>query len=245
MLDAYRTSSEIGEAQPGIAVLGIGAVEQHSHHLPVGTDWLTVWELARRVAEGLGAYFLPPLPFSMSQCHGVMAGTVWLRPRTLAKVVRDGVLSLCEEGICKIVLINGHGGNFVLEPVVRELNLNYPELMVIMFPSGAGLGDTDIFEPVGPEIHASQKETSYQLYLNPDHVTDQRTDYIPPVGREFLDYAVMEVLSPDGVWGKPSLGSAEKGRQAIEAQAKAIIAHAHQLFAELSQRKGGADAELA
>jgi creatinine amidohydrolase len=245
MLNAHHTAKEIGEARPRIAVLGIGAIEQHSHHLPVGTDWLAVRELARWVAEGLGAYLLPALPFSMSQCHGVMAGTVWLRPRTLAKVVRDIVLSLREQAICRIVLINGHGGNFVLEAVVRELNLSYPELMVVMPTPSAGPEDVQVFEPAGPEIHAGQVETSYQLYLNPDHVKEQRTDYIPPVGREFLDYAVMEPLSPHGVWGMPSLGSAEKGRLAMEARAKAIIAHAHQLFSELSQRKGGPDAELA
>lgn len=238
MLDARHTSTEIGEAHPSIAILGIGAVEQHSHHLPVGTDWLTVREMARRVAEGLGAYLVPALPFSMSQCHGVMAGTVWLKPRTLAKVIRDIVLSLREQGIRKVVIINGHGGNIVLEAVVRELNLNYPDLMVIMPRLGPILEEAGIFEPVGPEVHAGQSETSYQLYLNADHVKDQRIDYTPPVGQEFLDYGVMEMLSPHGVWGKPSLGSAEKGRQAMKARADAIIAHARQLFAELSQRKG-------
>jgi len=245
MLNAHCTSTEIGEAQPEIAVLGIGAIEQHSHHLPVGTDWLTVQELSRQVADGLGAYLLPSLPFSMSQCHGTTAGTVWLRPKTLANVVRDIVLSLHEQGISKILLINGHGGNFVLEAVIRELNLNHRDLMVIMPPPGIGLQDTEIFEPAGTEIHAGQAETAYQLYLHPEHVKHERVDYIPPVGREFLDYTVIEVLSPHGVWGRPSLGTAEKGRRAMRAQTEAIITYARRTFAELSRAKGSTDAQLA
>jgi len=238
MLDTFHTSKELQEAQPTIAVLGIGAIEQHGGHLPVGTDWLTVRELARQVAERLGAYLLPALPFSMSQCHGVMAGTVWLRPETLARVIRDIVLSLRDQGTCKIVLINGHGGNFVLEAVVRELNLDYPDLMVVMPRPDPDPKEAEIVEPAGPEIHAGRVETSYQLYLNPDAVKSERVDCVPLVGQEFLDYVTMEVLSPHGVWGKPSLGSAEKGHQALEAQTKAIVAHTRHLFAELTRQKG-------
>ena len=54
MLDAYCTSEELAAARPEIAVFGVGAVEQHSHHLPVGTDWIGVAELSRRVAERPG-----------------------------------------------------------------------------------------------------------------------------------------------------------------------------------------------
>lgn len=104
----------------------------------------------------------------------------------------------------------------LLEAVVQESSLGHPDLTVVM-PSPAGaLGETPILEAIASEIHAGQAETSYELYLNPDHVTDEWTDCIPPVGRGFLDYAVMEVLAHYGVWGKPSLASVEKGRQPME-----------------------------
>ena len=45
MLDDNSTSSAIAAAQPELAVLGIGAIEQHSHHLPVGTDWIALSEV--------------------------------------------------------------------------------------------------------------------------------------------------------------------------------------------------------
>jgi len=100
VLDARNTSKEIGEKLPEIAVFGIGAVEQHSIHLPLGTDWLGVSDLTQRVAKELDAFLVPALPFSMSECHGPMAGTVWLKPETLAAVVRDTVLSLSAFAQC-------------------------------------------------------------------------------------------------------------------------------------------------
>jgi creatinine amidohydrolase/Fe(II)-dependent formamide hydrolase-like protein len=56
MLDASNTSREIGDRRPEIAVFGIGAIEQHSIHLALGTDWLGVSDITRRVAAELDAF---------------------------------------------------------------------------------------------------------------------------------------------------------------------------------------------
>lgn len=84
MLDEFATGPEIGTAGPRIAVVGIGATEQHGRHLPVGTDFLIAREVSRAVAAELDAWVLPPIPVSLSECHGPMEGTVWLKPATLA-----------------------------------------------------------------------------------------------------------------------------------------------------------------
>lgn len=234
MLDATNTSPEIGESLPEIAVFGIGAIEQHSIHLPLGTDWIAVSDLAQRVAEELGAFLVPALPFSMSECHGPMAGTVWLKPKTLAAVVRDVVLSLRAQGFRKVLLLNGHGGNFVLEAEIRRLNRTYPDTIVLMpplvispRPDEAPLWDKGI------GIHASESETSRQLYLNPEWVKEERVDYLPPVGREFLDYAYMGFVSEWGVWGYPSYGTAEKGERAIAYEVRHLAAWARETFARM------------
>lgn len=240
MLDAYCTSDELAAAAPEMAVLGVGAVEQHSHHLPVGTDWIGASEMSRRVAEKLGAFWVPALPFSMSQCHGPMAGTVWLKPETLAEVVRDLVLSLAQWGVRKVVVINSHGGNFMLEVAIQELNLAHPDLQVILVPPLVltAPGEEPIFETVGLEVHAGESETSSQLYLNGEHVKEERVDYIPPVGREFLDYAFISHISPHGVWGTPSKATADKGEKAAIRQVEATVAHVRRVFAELDRVKG-------
>src|SRR5262249_52285350 len=74
-------------------------------------------------------------------------------------------------------------------------------------------GETPIFESAGQEVHAGESETSVQVSFNAANVGTNRPDYIPPVGREFLDYAVIEQLSPMGMWGNPSKASIDKGRK--------------------------------
>jgi len=239
MLDARNTSKEIAEGRPEIAVFGVGAVEQHSIHLPLGTDWLGVSDLTRRVARELDAFLVPALPFSMSECHGPMAGTVWLKPETLAAVVRDTVLALHAQGFRKVLIVNGHGGNFVLEAEIRRLNLNYPDLIVLMPPSFAPRpGDPKILDK-GVGIHASEGETARQLYINGEHVKDKRIDYQPPVGREFLDYAFIGFISEWGVWGYPSYGTAEKGEKATTHRVARIAEWARETFSQVEVLRAG------
>jgi creatinine amidohydrolase len=246
MLDARNTSKEIGDNLPEIAVFGVGAVEQHSIHLCLGTDWLGVGDLTRRVAEALDAFLVPALPFSMSQCHGPMAGTVWLKPETLAVVVRDTVLSLNAQGFRKILVVNGHGGNFVLEAEIRRLNLSYPDLIVLMVPPFLPPHPSDerIWDK-GVGIHANEGETAHQLVINAEHVKDERVDYQPPVGREFLDYAFIGFISEWGVWGYPSYGTREKGEKALARNVARVAQWATDTFArvEALRTRGGVVAE--
>ena len=223
MLDALSTARTLERARPSIAVLPIGSIEQHSHHLPLGTDWIAATALAHRVAAELGAYCLPALPVSMGRCHKPMAGTVWLRPMTLADAVTDVVHSVMKSGIQNVVLINGHGGNFTLEVAVRELNAEPGGPIVLLPPMSLRAGSQPIFETAGREVHAGESETSVFLAIAPDLVGDERVDHIPPVGREFLDYALIGQISPSGVWGKPSLASAEKGRRALDLRVSSVV----------------------
>ncbi len=233
MMDMWNTSTEIAQANPEIAVFGIGAVEQHSIHLPLGTDWLGVSTLTERVARELNAFLVPALPFSMSQCHGPMAGTIWLKPKTLGSVVHDVVFSLYDQGFRKVLIVNGHGGNFVLEAVIRELNLSCPDLIVVMPPDFVPGPDDPRILDKGVGIHAGEIETSTQLFLNQEHVKEERMDYLPPVGREFLDYAFMGDISEKGVWGYPSLGTASKGERLIDYQVERIVEWTRETFARV------------
>jgi creatinine amidohydrolase len=233
------TSPEIGAARPTMAVIAVGAIEQHGPHLPVGTDFLWIQELSHRLADGLGAYWVPALPFSMSECHGPTPGTIWLQPETLAEVIRDLVTFLEAQGIHKIVLLNGHGGNFVLEAVVQELNTTRANLRLIM-PTwyGARSEGPPIFESAGREVHAGESETSTQLSFNAEHVGDNRPDFIPSVGREFLDYAYISALSPTGVWGNASLANADKGRRSAERTLAYLVRVIPGLFEQLDDLRG-------
>lgn len=239
MLDSYCTAPALATARPLLAVFPIGAVEQHSVHLPLGTDWLDILDLARRIAHALDAFLVPALPFSMSECHRPMAGTVWLKPETLAAVLRDVVHSLRAQGFRRVLVLNGHGGNFVLEAELRRLNRLYPDTVVLMPPLFEWqMAATDLWER-GMDVHAEEMETSHQLYINAANVRPERTDVVPEVGREFLDYARMPSISPSGAWGWPSAGTAEKGERLVAFSVARVVAWAHQTFARAEALRHG------
>lgn len=236
MSDPFMTTAEIAAAKPTMAVIAVGAIEQHGPHLPVGTDFLWIQELSRRVASGLDAYWVPALPFSMSECHGPTPGTVWLQPETLAEVIRDLVTFLEEQGIHRIVLLNGHGGNFVLESVVQELNATHQQLRLIM-PAwyGPPTEEPPIFQSAGLEVHAGESETSTQLTFNAQNVGDSRPDFVPSVGREFLDYAYISHLSPLGVWGNASQATLDKGQRSVQRTLDHLLRGIPEIFATLDR----------
>ncbi len=221
MLTWEQSYDAFERAQPRLAVVPIGALEQHSTHLPIGTDFILVQEVARRVAEQLEAWLLPALPYSNSQEHHEFHGTVWLRPTTLAAVVEDLVLSLRHQGIRYVVLLSGHGGNWILKPTVRQLNLTYPDVKVLFssaaaVPAGAG--------PV-EEMHAGASETSRLLAIAPHLVKDHRTDYVPAEGREFIDYVGMRAVTPSGVWGRPTRATREDGERLLAESVQRTVAY--------------------
>jgi creatinine amidohydrolase len=215
-----------------IAVIGIGAVEQHGRHLPIGTDWMIISELSRLVATELNAWLIPAIPVSMSECHGLMEGTIWIKPATLSAVLNDIVNSLHFQGIRKLLLLNGHGGNFVLVPTIQALNNRFPDMCIVMPPESWPVIENGslIFEKPENDIHAGEIETSIMEYLNPEMVKQERFDFIPSVGREFLDYVTMDRINPEGVWGTPGKGNSEKGARTFHAQVKAITIFAQQAF---------------
>ncbi len=228
MLDDTATGPEIGAAAPEVAVLGIGAIEQHGRHLPVGTDFLLAIELSRHVATELDAWLLPPIPVSMSECHGPMGGTVWLKPATLAAVLRDIARSVEAQGVRLLLVLNCHGGNFILEPAIEQLNRELRWLRVVLAPEVlADLpGEPPIFETGALEVHAGEAETSAMLHYYPDLVREERHDGPITVGREFLDYTTLDRLNPEGTWGFPSRADAAKGERAARARVRACAAYA-------------------
>src|SRR5687767_1310351 len=102
MLTIHHTRDDFARGSPTVAVLPIGAVEQHGSHLPVGTDILLAESFAKALAERLAAYLLPPLAISSSIEHRKSRGTVYLRADTLALAVRDIVTCLRDSGFKRL-----------------------------------------------------------------------------------------------------------------------------------------------
>ena len=83
------TFEEVQESGCDTALFCIGAIEQHSYHMPLGTDWLLGLSgsrlLARELAErGLIVYLLPPIPIGTSSEFLNYKGTLSFKPNTVA-----------------------------------------------------------------------------------------------------------------------------------------------------------------
>jgi creatinine amidohydrolase len=252
-LDVQATTYHLRDVAPKMAIVPLAALEQHGPHLPVATDWLVIEHIARRVAEALpGSLLLPTLPFGTSLAHAGTAGTVGLAWPTLLHVISDVVRSLMAQGIQRVAVINNLGevagttvqprGNFIAKTAVRQLNYAHPQLQTLWLQplTVAAAELRTVFESWNEDVHAGEVETSLVLALRPDLVKGRGTDYIPAVGRQYLDWASFAQLAPGGIWGRPSQASAEKGQRALDAAVRASVAYVQESFAFLEQARHGA-----
>src|SRR5215471_5543935 len=124
---AEQTHAFVREQRWEVAVLPFGATEPHNLHMPYGTDTFQVEVLGRRACQkayGAGAkvVLLPAMPFGVNTNHLKVPGGLAcsVTPTTLLALISDLVESLSLQGVKKLVLLNGHGGN-ELKPLTRQL----------------------------------------------------------------------------------------------------------------------------
>lgn len=163
---------EIKNQQIDLAVLPWGATEAHNYHLPYSTDNYQVEAIAResgKIAWDQGAKItiLPTIPFGVNTGQPDIKLDMNINPSTQLIILRDLITVLNRQGIYKLLVLNGHGGNN-FKPLLRELGLEFPE-MFLSLCNWFTVGERDNhFE--APGDHADEMETSVMLYLRPDLV---------------------------------------------------------------------------
>jgi Creatinine amidohydrolase len=116
------TTTDHDTVHAAVAVLPVGAFEQHGPYLPLVADTLIASAITEAISQHHKIFQLPPITFGCSHEHSTLPGTVSLGPATLAAVVTDVSTSLVQQGISALIVVNGHGGNYVLGNVVQQLN---------------------------------------------------------------------------------------------------------------------------
>lgn len=114
---AAATTDEAKRAAD-VAALPVGSFEQHGVRLPLITDTIVACAIAKSAATAHNLMLLPPVTISCSQEHTGWAGTVSIRSATLTQIVTDIAESLRQAGVDRLVVVNGHGGNYVLSNIV-------------------------------------------------------------------------------------------------------------------------------
>ena len=132
MLITTATSRDERDRGARVAVLPVGSFEQHGDFLPLVTDTIVAGAIARRLSADYGLLLLPPVTLSCSHEHSGFAGTVSISAETLIAVVSNVAESLRRSGIERLVIVNGHGGNYVLANIVQQANVAGPRMT--LFP---------------------------------------------------------------------------------------------------------------
>jgi len=221
------TMDEVGAAGAAgaIAVLPVGATEQHGPHLATGTDTLLAAHVAQAAAERTGDVVLPALPYGCSLGHtDRWPGTLSLHPGTMLAVVVEVGRWAHASGFRKLVIVNGHATNGPpCQSAILQLRHELPDLrprFVSIFditPEIAARYTED-----APDFHANEAETSMVLHLAEGQVRQERAVDEPDrtVGR-VLSYPMPAVTS-SGVVGTPSTASAARGAELVEQLVEAL-----------------------
>lgn len=211
-----------------VAVLPVGAVEQHGPHLPVRVDAaINAGIVARAVSQmtpDFPALVLPAMPVGKSNEHQAFPGTLTLTVATLSHLWYEIAESVYRAGCRKIILLNSHGGQpQVMEIVCRELRVKLN--MFAVSASWFKVTDTkDLFSASEREfgIHGGESETSVMLHLHPELCMMEYAENFAPRSIDIArDY---EFLSPEGAvgfgWQTQDLHQAGAAGDATKADAK-------------------------
>ncbi|MER7772115.1 creatininase family protein [Kitasatospora sp. NPDC096140] len=222
------TSADERRRGAKIAVLPVGSFEQHGDHLPLTTDTIVASLIAQRIATDHDLFLLPPITLSCSHEHAHMPGTVSISAATLYAVINDTWESLRASGVPGLLIVNGHGGNYVLSNVVQEANTSGPR--VALFPVREDwhrAREAAALESTGAEdMHGGELEVSLLLHGAPHLVRDgiEGDDHDAPERPHLLTLG-MAGYTRNGIIGRPSLGTAEKGEALLESLSKSAAAH--------------------
>jgi creatinine amidohydrolase len=224
-----------------LAILPWGSTEAHNLHLPYATDTIQAVRVAAAAAQrawsaGARVVVLPSIPFGVQTTQLDIKGCINMNPSTQAAVLADVADSLERQGIVKLCIVNGHGGNDYRQ-AIRELQ---PKTRVF-------LSSVDWWKVVDPKPHfdepgdhAGELETSVMMHLAPEVLlplaeagAGRERRFRIAAFREGWAWAPRNwrQVSADTGIGDPKRASPEKGRQYFEV----VVQRLSQFFIDLAK----------
>lgn len=225
----------------GIALIPVGAVEEHGPHLPLGTDSIETYEIGFQAAKEAGVVITPLIWFGNSRSFMDFPGTISINPDVLKLYVKDVILSLFKHQFTTPIILDGHGGNYgildiliediMIEHQIKAFHLRSWELATLPKPEGVPPYDG----------HGGSSETSMMMHLCPEDVRmDQFQDSKPEI--ELTEFGSV-FPSPSGLYSKgpasyplmmgemvklghhgdPKFGSAERGEELLKVKVNALV----------------------
>ena len=232
----YAQIEEALETGEPVAILPIGATETHGPHLPLQTDLLLSTEAARRAAlrlrkDGIEAFVLPTLPYTVCQMGYGFAGTINISSETVTAFVRDILVSLAHHGFKYICVNNAH-----LEPAsvtawkraCQEAKEETDAHIVYLDQREPRWADRMPKEFNEGDRHAGRYETGMAMAGWPHLVHDEIRQGLPPVKIDLPAAQAKgarsfeEAGAPQGYFGEPAKATVGEGEDSFEALAEMI-----------------------
>lgn len=233
-----------------IAVLPVGATEQHGPHLPLSVDTSVidgmVTAVIRHLPASLPVLFLPTQAIGKSNEHARYPGTLTLSAETLIRNWMEIGACVAASGVKKLVLFNSHGGQMsVMDIVARDLRQRFGMLVVASNWYGFGEPD-DMFSDHEMQhgIHAGDVETSLMLSMRPELVAMQHAEKFGALTEDMeqryrhlslrscgkIGWQIHD-MNPNGACGDASIATKAKGDALTEHVAVRFV----ELLAEIDQ----------
>jgi creatinine amidohydrolase len=215
-------------------VIPLGIIEKHGPHMPLGTDLIDVREITIRAAEEEYTIIFPPFYFGQIYEAKQQPGTVAYSPQTVLAVLQETCDEIHRNGIEKIILVSGHGGNNSLLPYFCQMQLEKQKDYAVF-----------LFRPVDSEEyedklnrmrqtdwdgHAGETETSQMLAHRPDlvHLDKANSQSGKDQQRlESLSFAYTAIWwyaqFPNHYAGDGSYGTVEMGKLIMENKVAQLV----------------------
>lgn len=236
-----------------VAVLPLGATEQHGPHLPLSVDTVLVDGVVNAGLAHLAAtdpvLVLPTQTVGLSTEHTAFSGTLHLSPQTLIQLWCDIGASVARAGVKKLLMFNAHGGNVgLMDVVARELRGQHG--LIVFSSSWYNLPiDTEVMSQFSVDehrfgIHAGDIETSMMLALSPTSVNmTEAQNFASASQHRAKHFAVlgngksakmgwhMQDYNPHGAAGNAAAATAAKGEALVHSAGEQLALMLKELVA--------------
>lgn len=239
----YASYNDIKDKKFDYAVLPWGATEPHNYHLPYLTDCYLAHDIAMDAVryahekESIRGMVLPPITLgSQNPGQWNLPFCIHTRYETQKAILSDVVFSLNRQGIKKLVILNGHGGNS-FKNMLRDLAVDFPDFLIIASDSFKIIPYEDFFEE--KDDHAGEMETSVLMHYRPELVNlsvagdGSYTPFASEALRKGTGWTPRNwgKVSRDTGIGNPKKSTAEKGKKYVEA----VVCELAGLFIDLAK----------
>lgn len=161
----------------GVCIIPLGIIEKHGPALPLGTDMYESREVAFHAAEKEYAVVFPP--YFVGQIYEAkhQPGAIAYSNELIWKMLEETCAELSRNGLKKIILLNGHGGNTsFLQYFCQSQLAKQQDYVVVLFRPGsdqANAAEIKSLKKAKLDGHAGEEETSMMFYINPAFVDQE------------------------------------------------------------------------